>query len=305
MISQRVREGREDEFQRWQERTNEVASNFGGFEGQEVIPPEPGGERVWVAVFRFSSVGHLNEWLYSPARQELLEEGRPLFDGPGTQQVLVGGKPPQEVVTAVISHRVRPGCDRDFVRWQNKILRAQEKFPGFMGSELFEPVPGLQDDWVVVFRFDTREHLDGWLESDTRESLLEEGRRYFLSYDVRKIKSAFGSWFQFDGGQDNLPPNWKQAMSVLLALYPTVMFLNLTVGKGLTAAGVPGFLALFIGNMLSVAMLTWLLMPLVNRIFAFWLVPGRANTVARHVVGAAVVMLCYALFILIFALITR
>ena len=100
-----------------------------------------------------------------------------------------------------------------------------------MGLELFDPVPGVQDKWVAVFRYDSREHLDEWLESEARAKLLEEGKRYFAGYDVRKIRSAFSSWFRFNGeAEAEVPPNWKQAMTVLLALYPTVMVLNLTVG---------------------------------------------------------------------------
>lgn len=81
-----------------------------------------------------------------------------------------------------------------------------------------------------MFRYDSREHLDEWLESEARVKLLEEGKDYFAAYDVRKIRSAFGAWFRFDReAAGGIPPNWKQAMTVLLALYPTVMVLNLTV----------------------------------------------------------------------------
>ncbi|QKV97387.1 antibiotic biosynthesis monooxygenase [Streptomyces sp. NA02950] len=303
MTSQKVRPGQDDAYQRWQEKTNRAARGFDGFEGTELYPPGPGQDNEWVVVFRFSRIDQLTTWLRSSVRQELLDEGRPLFEAPPTQEVLSGGTPAEEpeVVTAVISHEVRPGYEQPFLRWQDKALKAQEKFPGFMGSELFRPVPGIQEHWVVVFRFDSREHLDGWLESDVREKLLSEGAKYFTHYDVRKISSPFSGWFRFgEGADEGVPPNWKQAMSVVLALYPTVMVLNLTVGSALDDAGVPAHAGLFIGNVLSVSILTWLLMPLVNRALAFWLVPSRAHTLRVHVAGAALVALCYGLLIVIF-----
>ncbi|MGI5531366.1 antibiotic biosynthesis monooxygenase [Streptomyces syringium] len=310
VTSQKVRAGRVDEYQRWQARTNEAAREFEGFEGAEVYPPGAGAENEWVAVFRFSGIGHLTAWLASDRRRELLAEGQGLFEGPPTQEVLQGGAPAEqatpETVTAVISHVVKPGREEDFLRWQEKVLKAQEASPGFMGSEMFKPVEGVQERWVVVFRFDSSEHLESWLGSDVRARLLEEGRDCFTSYDVRKVGSAFSGWFRFDkGAQDGAPPNWKQAMSVILALYPTVMVLNLTVGSELDSLDVPGHIALFIGNVLSVSALTWLLMPLVNKVFAFWLVPARARSRRVHVAGAAVVMLCYLLFIVIFGLTTH
>jgi len=308
VTSQKVRAGRDDDYRRWQERTNRAVRAFDGFEGTEMYPPGAGDEREWVVVFRFSRIDLLTAWLESSERQKLLAEGRPLFDGTPTQEVLAGGAPPpamEAAVTAVISHDVRPGREEDFVRWQNKVLKAQEKYPGFMGTELFKPVEGIQDNWVVVFRFDTREHLDEWLASGAREKLLQEGQDYFSSYDVRKVGSAFSGWFRFGGGADAAaPPNWKQAMTVVLALYPTVMVLNLTVGYELDDLGLPGYIGLFIGNVLSVSILTWLLMPLVNRALAFWLVPRRARSVRTHVAGAALVVLCWALCILVFGLTT-
>lgn len=310
VTSQKVREGLDDDYQRWQEKTDQVVRGFEGFEGTELYPPDPHEDREdrkWVVVYRFSRVDQLSAWLDSAERRELLDEARPLFDGTPMQDVLAGGSPPpaEEVVTAVISHEVRPGRERDFMRWQDTILKAQERYPGFMGTELFKPVQGVQDQWVVVFRFDTRAHLDEWLRSSSRAKLLEEGREYFSSYDVRKIGSAFSGWFRFgEGTQEGLPPNWKQAMSVVLALYPTVMVLNLTVGRELGAVGVPGYFALFVGNLLSVSILTWLLMPLVNRAFAFWLVPRKTSSLRYHVAGAALMVLCWAVLILVFALTT-
>jgi antibiotic biosynthesis monooxygenase (ABM) superfamily enzyme len=314
VTSQKVREGRDEDYRRWQEKTNRVVRDFDGFEGTETYPPGPPGsgeEREWVVVFRFTGMDQLTAWLESAARRELLAEERPLLEGAARQEVLAGGHAPEpereEAVTAVISHDVRPGREKDFERWQEKILKAQEKYPGFMGSELFRPVEGIQDHWVVVFRYDTREHLEAWLDSGVRERLLEEGRDYFSAYDVRKVGSAFSGWFRFgaSGEGEDIPPNWKQAMSVVLALYPTVMVLNLTAGHEFNSWGVPGYFALFLGNVLSVSILTWLLMPLVNRALAFWLQPRRARTVRVHVAGTAIVVLCWALTILIFGLTTH
>lgn len=316
VTSQKVRTGRVDEYRRWQERANDAARRFDGFEGAEVYPPDGdgdgrdgnGGAGEWVAVFRFSDIGHLTTWLDSGTRQDLLDEARPLFEESPSQEVLRGGSPVQkepEGVSAVISHAVRPGKEAAFARWQQKIEKAQEKYPGFMGSELFKPVEGVQDNWVVVFRFDSREHLDDWLGSDERERLLKEGEPYIVSYDVRKVGSAFSSWFRFDTDAGaGAPANWKQAMCVLLALYPTVSVLNLSVGFELDEVGVPAYLGLFIGNILSVSALTWLLMPLVNRALAFWLVPGRASRRRVQVTGVAAVLLCYAVFLIVFGLFT-
>ncbi|MBL7523921.1 hypothetical protein I6A84_39235 [Frankia sp. CNm7] len=171
--------------------------------------------------------------------------------------------------------------------------------------ELYPPTSADDRAWVVVFRFGTVGQLRAWLDSPDRRRLLDEGRDHVTGFDVRKVGSAFSGWFRFGeaGGREaQAPPNWKQAMMVLLALYPTVMVLSLTVSKALTDGGVPEFLVFFVGNILSVATLTWFLMPLVNRVFAFWLVPGVARTRRRQAAGAALVIACYAFSLLVFGL---
>ncbi|MGP4004382.1 antibiotic biosynthesis monooxygenase [Streptomyces sp. 8N706] len=303
VTSQRIRPGRDEDYRRWQEQMDHVVRGFDGFQGTELHPPASDDDNEWTVVFRFARIEQLTTWLDSEARRDLMDEASPLFEGTPTQEILSGGAPAQEAVTAVISHEIRPGREQDFERWQEKVLKEQEKYPGFMGSELFKPLQGIQDNWVVAFRYDTREHLDQWLDSEARERLLKEGRDYFSSYDVRKIGSAFSGWFRFgEGAEEGVPPNWKQAMSVILALYPTVMILNLTVNDELDSLGVPGYLNLFIGNVLSVSILTWLLMPLANRGLAFWLQPSRARSKRTHVAGAALVALCYVVLITLFGL---
>ena len=98
VTSQKVREGLDDDYQRWQEKTDQVVRGFEGFEGTELYPPDPHEDREdrkWVVVYRFSRVDQLSAWLDSAERRELLDEARPLFDGTPMQDVLAGGSPPR------------------------------------------------------------------------------------------------------------------------------------------------------------------------------------------------------------------
>lgn len=302
VITQHVSAGREDDYKPWQDRTIEAARGFAGFEDSKVYPPSPGGEREWTVAYRFSTTDELTNWLQSDVRRQLLDEGRPLFDSAPTQEVLVGQQPAQDVVTAVVSHDVLPGREEDFQRWQGKLSKAQEKFPGYMGGELFKPVKGVQEHWVSVFRYDTSDHFQQWVDSDVRKKLLEEGSQYLRSFDLHRINSPFSGWFRFGDGAGAAIPSWKQAMAVLLGLYPTVMLLEYTAGPVLRAEHVPGYLAIFISNVLSTIILTWLAMPLLNRPLARWLLPSPGNASRANVVGTAAVVVCYAALIALFGL---
>ena len=60
-------------------------------------------------------------------------------------------------------------------------------------------------------------------------------------------------------------------MIVLVVFYPLVMLLGRFLSPWI--ASQPPALSIFIGNLLSVGLLTWLCLPWLNRAFGFWLTP--------------------------------
>ncbi|MFD7614210.1 antibiotic biosynthesis monooxygenase [Streptomyces sp. NPDC059828] len=81
-------------------------------------------------------------------------------------------------VTAIIGQRVHPSREREFEAWQKEVNTAASRYPGFLGTETSPPT-AVQPDWVVVYRFDSIEHLEAWINSATRQSLLDSGHEYF------------------------------------------------------------------------------------------------------------------------------
>src|SRR2546427_7236196 len=87
--------------------------------------------------------------------------------------------------TVVIAQHVRRERKDESLRWQAEINALCRTFPGFEAMEVVPPVPGIQDDYVVVFRFDAFPHLDAWLRSDSRKALLARGESLFAG-DARQ-----------------------------------------------------------------------------------------------------------------------
>ena len=79
-------------------------------------------------------------------------------------------------VSAVISTRVKPGQETAYRAWEQRIAAAQSKAPGFQGYRFEPPVPGVQEDWLAILRFDTEANLQAWLDSPERHKLLRGGR---------------------------------------------------------------------------------------------------------------------------------
>lgn len=182
----------------------------------------------------------------------------------------------------MIVQRIREGCEQAYREWSSQINKACSEFPGFLDLEVFEPVPGVSENFVLVIRFATAAELEAWHSSPTCRKLVEE-KKHFLESEVRHAPSSvFGNWFSGSSeGSDREPSQpWKEALIVLLTLYPTVMLLTLYVTGPLLGEW-PMSLSMYLGNFMTVSLLTWVLMPLATRSLSFWLKPpkgsGRAN----------------------------
>ncbi|HZA09472.1 antibiotic biosynthesis monooxygenase [Mycobacterium sp.] len=299
IIGQRVRPGFERDFSRWQHRLNDIASRYPGFIAAEVTEPTA-TQPDWVVVYRFDTIANVQAWINSAARQEWMTQGQQYFDGPATQQIVSGGgKPADMLVTVVVTHRVRPEDVDDFLAWQERLRTVESKFGGFRGSELFRPIPGVQDDWTVLYRYDTVADLDKWLTSKERQQLLDEGKK-FSDFQLRTVDNSFGSWFSFDdhGVPAPQPSNTKSAIAVWVGLYPTVVLLTLA----LSPLKLPLWLAMLVGNLLSSSVMTFVTMPYyVNPLLKQWLWPRadapKARTNLRGIALVAAVMVAWTVVI--------
>lgn len=229
-------------------------------------PPNVQHPDEWVIVYRFASPAHLDGWLDSDRRRELIEEGQQLLDGDVREQV-IALTDAALTATAVASFRVRPGADGEFREWYRRLHDVLDRFDGFIRSELVEPVAGTQDDTAIIFSFTSRAALDRWLDSAERRRVLAEIDPLLESERTVNVVGGFAGWFS--GSETSTPKRWKQAALVLLALYPTAMALGLLRDVLYPDAADP--LAVLIGNVVGVAILSWILMPFLTRRFDGWL----------------------------------
>lgn len=265
IVARTARAGLERDFERWLRRITETAARAPGHVGSDLQPPGPQHPNEWVIVYQFADQSSLDRWIHSPNRAALLAEGAALTEGDARVQHLAMGAG-VEPVTAVASFRVRPGHDERFADDFEELTDSIATFDGFLRAELFPPVEGVQDETVIVFSFRSRRQLDVWLESEIREEVLGRLDHHIEGDRQVNVVGGFGGWFGL--GQTNVK-TWKQASVVLLALYPTVLVLNELLGW--LIADVPYLLTILIGNVLSVALLSWVLMPRLTAVLDRWL----------------------------------
>jgi len=298
----RVRADAGEAFARWQDETSRAIANFPGFIQQRVMPPSPPQQVDWVILQRFADQAKAMAWLKSEERQKRVNEVAPMLVGIDDIHIVHDGGPgPQPApVSAVISTRIRPGQEAAYRRWEQRIAAAQAKAPGFQGYRLEQPIPGVQDEWVVILRFDTDANLQRWLDSPERQKLLEEAGAFTGEYHTRIARTGFDQWFPVARGSSP-PAVWKQSMLVLGLLYPIVFLFGFFVQAPWLEgrAGLPFFLALFIANIVGILLLSYIV-PWVSDRFGWWLtpvIPARRTDLT----GAALMVAMYALCLVVFS----
>lgn len=298
----RVAEGRETDFAAWQKNISAVVARQPGFVRQTVIPPSPPTQLDWVILQRFETREAALAWLRSDERKRLVAEAGDMLVGHDDVHLLrddsASGPMP---VSIVISTRVKAGREDDYRRWERKIAAVQEHAPGLQGYRFEEPVPGIQDDWLAIMRFDSEAHLQAWLDSPERKKLVEESTAFTEEYHTRVVRTGFDQWFQMGGSHGSPPVAWKMNMLVLAMLYPVVVLFGLLVQRPVLdhELHLPFFLALFIGNVASVLILSKLV-PWVSERFQWWLQPG-ADPRRIDILGALAVVAFYALCLAVFS----
>lgn len=257
--------GREAEFEGWLRGLLDVARDAPGHVSSDLQPPNDVHPGEWVVVYQFEDAASLEGWLHSSVRAELMREAADLVDGPPREQVVALAQGP-EPVTAVASFRVRAGEEHRYATLHARLVQRLAGFPGYLRSEVFEPVAGVQDETVVVFSFDSREHLDAWLVSEERRAMLAEIEPFVEGERTVNVVGGFAGWF---GGQGPGVRRWKQASVVLLALFPTSLVLTLV--RMWLLPDVHWVLGVLFGNVLGVIALSWVLMPFLTRVLDGWL----------------------------------
>ncbi|WP_054180495.1 antibiotic biosynthesis monooxygenase [Trabulsiella odontotermitis] len=172
-------------------------------------------------------------------------------------------------VTLVITHALDQAHAEQYEQWLGKIMPIAAEYPGHLGANVIRPAAG-QNLWNIIIRFDTLEHLYGWTQSETRKQLVDEITPLLTEGDRTEIRTEAAFWFTPPEPNVRRPPQWKQFLITLLVIFPSTNLVPWLTG--LLFPSLKGTLLLhFINDACVVALVVWLWMPIVTRLFAGWL----------------------------------
>lgn len=178
-------------------------------------------------------------------------------------------------VTVTIARRVKPGHEAEYESWIDGITKVAQTFPGHMGISALPPSDVTAGDYVIIFRYDTYEHLREWEESEERAAWLSklEG---LVEGDAR-IQRVTGLEFLFPLAEvpaATPPPSpHKMAAILIVVVFCLVTAINLVFGHWL--AQLPLLARILVLVTLQVLLMTYVVMPRVTRLLKPWLYGTR------------------------------
>jgi len=286
IVWRRVVPGMEEQAEAVMREIMLLARQSEGYLGSEIFPPIPGIQDAYVVLYRFSRGNHLREWLACSRRQELLRQIDGMLERPPIQFFFTHGRKPAGSASSVFAYRIRREKEAEFQDWRRRILEEVRKWNGFLGTESFDALDGVEPEFIVVVRFDSRANLDEWLKSKVRKDFMKEVRAYVHHYTLRRISSGFEGWF--DISANTAPPaRWRQALVILSALFPVIMLMRQLLSPIFLMFPLP--VAFLILLTLDMVFLTYVVMPPYSRLMSFWLRPGVDFTWRNELAGCAII----------------
>lgn len=296
IATMKLRPGQEDAFAAWQVRHDRVIAQAPGYLSSDLIPPTKEGDNEWTILLNFQSAEQLVKWQRSDERAKLMGDVLPLLEGGNLGEVMPkdnSAMQPGSDITQVILSKIKPGMEETYRAWAVKIQQAQAKYPGYRGMYLQPPGTDKAGHWTTMLRYDTQEHLDAWLAAPERAALLRESKAFIENEELLRLATSFPGWVPINPATGKGPPNWKTALLVLLGLYPTVLLEIRFLSPQL--AFLNPSLATFIGNVGSVAVTSFLTMPLFIRTFGWWLFVDKKTPRWIEPLGSGLLFVLFAL----------
>jgi hypothetical protein len=169
-------------------------------------------------------------------------------------------------IHAAITRKVKPGNERAFEESLREFFQESLHREGVLGVHLLSPPPGSSSrEYGVLRTFANERERDEFYRSDLfkrweqRVTQLTEGDRTY-----RELH-GLEAWFR----SPEAPVRWKMAVVTWLGVWPTVLTVSNLVAPSLS--NLPLLLGSAIVNAVIVACLTWIMMPVLVKLFRFWL----------------------------------
>lgn len=188
--------------------------------------------------------------------------------------------------SAVMEHIVPKDKQLAFRQWHQMLVHKIQQAPGCIRVDFHSPLECKNGvlKWYSVLHFDSPTNLNNWLSSSDRREMIKSGEKLFQTYRFKSFTTGLEGWFSHQTGEEVThlgPAAWKQALVVVLGLYP-IVFLQSKLFEALGIMQSWSYANSMLVNLfITTIILTWFVMPWLTRSLEFWLKPAYMTSKAK------------------------
>jgi antibiotic biosynthesis monooxygenase (ABM) superfamily enzyme len=176
----------------------------------------------------------------------------------------------REPVTITVTRIAKPGAEAAFEEWMAGVCSVASRFEGHRGFTVLRPPDPRSREYILIFRFDSMEHLRRWNESPVRDEWLERARPLTVGDPRVELTTGLEHWFTLPKAAGVAPPpRHKMALLTWLAIFPLILLFSTVFLPYLTVLPWPLPTALM--SVMLVLLMTYVVMPRITRLFSGWL----------------------------------
>lgn len=176
----------------------------------------------------------------------------------------------QNQFTVIVSHFVKPGQKDSFEKALKQVIEKAKGYSGYEGIQTLQLANKVENEYILMIRFDTEANYQVWALSETRKKWAQEIKQYITKESEIRYQEGLEFWFDLPQLTDSKPPKkWKMAVLTWMVIYPSV--LTLSTLAGIYLSDVPLFLRMLMVSMILVSLMTYVIMPKITTIFASWI----------------------------------
>ena len=175
-----------------------------------------------------------------------------------------------EYIHVAVTRRVRPGCEAEFQQALREFVQASFAHGGVLGAGMFVPLPGSDSrEYGVLRTFQSEKERDEFYQSPSFKAWQERVKPITEGEPAYRKLHGLEAWFR-NPSQPN-PKQWKMAVVTYIGVDIVTTLLFYVIGPFIQ--NWPFLIRNSAFNVLVVACLTWLAMPLLTRALQRWLQP--------------------------------
>jgi hypothetical protein len=181
-------------------------------------------------------------------------------------------------IHVAITRHIRPGHEGEFQQALREFFQTSFAHSGVLGATMLVPPPGSDSrEFGILRTFADEKERDNFYASPIFKAW-EDRCRPLTESDSWTCRQLHGleAWFR---SPHNPPPRWKMAVATFLGVFPVAMVLNLILSPAIRSW--PFVLSSAVFNLCVVALLTWVVMPLVTWWMRGWLHNGFENVSSK------------------------